>query len=372
MRIEAAILRNPGQPFDVGQVDLDEPGFGEVLVRTVGAGMCHTDFLPRLGVAARLPLVPGHEGAGVVEAVGPGVTRLSVGDHVIASFDSCGWCTGCLSGRPTACTEFMVRNLSGRRVDGTAGARDAEEEVSARWFGQSSFATHWLATERNLVVVDKALPLEVMGPLGCGLQTGAGAVLLAAPIGPGAGLAVFGAGAVGMAAVMAARAAGVDRIAVVDLHERRRKLALELGATHAVDGAAPDIADQLRGGAGDGFDLALDTTGKAHVVLTALSVLRPRGTCALVATGGDDLIVPPRALAAGKTLTYLLEGDAVPQHFIPRLIRLWQSGRFPFERLLKTYPLERINDAERDTASGAVIKPVLVPSRVHHEIGGTP
>ncbi|MFG2212008.1 NAD(P)-dependent alcohol dehydrogenase [Streptomyces sp. NPDC048638] len=372
MRIEAAILRSPDQPIDVGQLDLDEPGFGEVLVRTVGAGMCHTDFLPRLGVVARLPLVPGHEGAGVVEAVGPGVTRLSVGDHVIASYDSCGWCTSCLSGRPTACTEFMVRNLSGRRADGTAGARDTGGEVSARWFGQSCFATHWLATERNLVVVEKALPLELMGPLGCGLQTGAGAVLLAAPIGPGARLAVFGAGAVGMAAVMAARAAGVDHITVVDLHAGRRELALELGATQAVDGAAPDVADQVRDGAGDGVDLALDTTGKASVVLSALSALRPRGTCALVATGGDDLIVPTRALATGKTLTYLLEGNAVPQHFIPRLIRLWQSGRFPFERLLKTYPLARVNDAERDSADGTVIKPVLVPSHTSHETGGTP
>ncbi|AEW98449.1 NAD(P)-dependent alcohol dehydrogenase [Streptantibioticus cattleyicolor] len=361
MRIEAAVLRKPDQPFEMAHLELDEPGFGEVLVRAVASGVCHTDFLPRKGLPVTMPLVVGHEGAGVVEAVGPGVTGLAPGDHVVASFDSCGRCPACLSGRPNACTGFHARNLTGRRADGSTGARDADgTAVSARWFGQSCFADHWLATERNLVPVGKDLPLDKLGPFGCGLQTGAGAVLVAVPVGPGASLAVYGAGTLGLAAVMAARAAGAADITVVDLHPARRQLALELGATRAVDGADPDVTERVRDGRGEGYDLALDTTGRSSVVRSALAVLRPRGTCALVATGGDDLVIPPRALTAGRTLTYLLEGDAVPQVFIPRLIRLWQDGRFPFERLLTTYPLAGINDAERDTTAGTVVKPVLV------------
>ncbi|MET7328340.1 NAD(P)-dependent alcohol dehydrogenase [Nonomuraea sp. NPDC005650] len=355
MRAQAAILRDPGKPFTVEDVSLAPPGPGEALVRVAGAGMCHTDMLFRGLAELPMPMVFGHEGSGVVEEVGPGVTRVAPGDHVVMSYDSCGWCGRCLTGAAPYCDEFMARNFSGVRADGSTGATcSVGEPVAARWFGQSSFATHAVATERNLVVVDRSLPLELLGPLGCGLQTGAGSVLISLNVRPGAGIAVFGAGAVGLAAVMAAKVAGADEIVAVDLHASRRELALELGATRALDGADPDLVAAV-----GQVDHSFDTTGVPAVIRTAIAVLRPGGSCGLVGTGGE-ITLPPTALT-GRTLRFIFEGDAVPQEFVPRLIRLWRQGRFPFDRLIRTYPLDAINDAERDSASGATVKPVLLP-----------
>jgi len=344
----------------VEEVELAAPGPAEVLDKVVGAGLCHTDLLPRHGLPLPLPLVVGHEGSGVVEAVGPGVTRVAVGDHVVMSFDSCGWCARCRDGEPSYCDEFFPRNLYGLRPDGSTPMTDRQgAPVSARWFGQSSLAGHAIASERGLVRVDPELPLELLGPLGCGIQTGAGSVLLALQVTAGSSVAVFGAGAVGLAAVMAAHAAGASEIIAVDLHAKRRELALELGATRVVDGADPDVATQITAWTG-GVDRALDTTGVSSVIVSALASLRARGVCALVGVGGE-LVLPPMALGNGRVLTYLMEGDAVPQQFIPRLIALWQQGRFPFDRLIRTYALDAVNDAERDSASGETVKPVLLP-----------
>ncbi|NEA30984.1 NAD(P)-dependent alcohol dehydrogenase [Streptomyces sp. SID13031] len=360
MRTQAAVLRTAHGPFTTETVDLTGPGPGEVLVRVAGVGMCHTDLLARHGAPVTRPMVFGHEGAGVVEAVGAGVRTVVPGDHVVLSFDSCGWCRRCLTGDPAYCVEFNSRNLSGVRADGSTPMLDVSGDlVSARWFGQSSFATHAIATERNVVVVDRSLPLTMLGPLGCGIQTGAGSVLLALKVRPGSSIAVFGTGAVGLAAVMAARVAGASEIIAVDLHAGRRQLALELGATRAIDGADPDIAAQIVGWTG-GAEFAFDTTGVSSVIATALGSIRERGVCGLVGVGGD-ILLPGGALGGGRVLTYLMEGDAVPQQFIPQLIGLWQRGRFPFDELIRTYPLDAINDAERDMASGETVKPVLIP-----------
>ena len=358
MRIQAAILRDPAKPFTVEDVELGEPGPGEVLVRVAGSGMCHTDVVLRQLPELRLPMVFGHEGSGVVEAVGPGVRSVAPGDHVVLSYDSCGRCARCLTSMAPYCDQFMARNLAGVRVDGTTGATDsAGMPVAARWFGQSSFASHAIATERNVVAVDASLPLEMLGPLGCGLQTGAGSVLIALGVRPATSIAVFGTGAVGLAAVMAARIAGAAEIIAVDLHPARRELALELGATRAIDGADPDLAAAI-----GQVHYCFDTTGVPAVAATAISVLRPGGTCGLVGAGGGEIRLRPEALA-GRSLRYILEGDAIPQQFIPRLIGLWQRGRFPFDRLLRSYPLDQINDAERDSANGTTIKPILLPGR---------
>ncbi|MFF3373742.1 NAD(P)-dependent alcohol dehydrogenase [Streptomyces sp. NPDC002680] len=362
MKVHAAVLRESDSPFAVEEVELASPGPGEALVRVVGAGLCHTDLLVRHGIPLALPMVMGHEGSGVVEAVGPGVTRVAVGDHVVMSFDCCGWCARCLGGEPAYCDDFM-RNIRGVRPDGSTPMTDRDGlPVSARWFGQSSLATHSIATERNLVRVDRDLPLELLGPLGCGIQTGAGSVLLSLQVRAGSSIAVFGAGAVGLSAVMAAKAAGASEIIAVDLNAKRRELALELGATRALDGADPDIAEQIIGWTG-GLDRAFDTTGVSSVVVTAMKSLRARGVCGLVGVGGD-ITLPPEVLAPGRTLSFLLEGDSVPQQFIPQLIDLWQRGRFPFDRLIRTYSLDAINDAERDTASGETVKAVLLPGEL--------
>lgn len=359
----AAVLRAADGPYTIETLTLRDLRDDEVLVRVVGAGMCHTDVLPRApGFPAAPPIVPGHEGAGVVEQVGSAVSGIAVGDHVVLSFDSCGDCPSCRAGRPAYCETFLVRNLYGRDLDGSATAVDADgAEVAARWFGQSSFATHAIATARNTVVVDRSLPLELLGPLGCGIQTGAGSILVALDVQPGAAVAVFGTGAVGLAAVMAAVVAGATTIVAVDLHASRLDLARELGATHTVLGDADDLLDQVLAASGGGLDAALDTTGAPAVVLTALAGLRLGGSCGLVGVQQAPLQLDAGAWV-GKTLLNILEGGADPQTFIPRMIELWQAGRFPFDRLIQCFPLAQVDEAEQASLQGRVIKPVLLPT----------
>jgi aryl-alcohol dehydrogenase len=226
--------------------------------------------------------------------------------------------------------------MSGCGLDGSTPVRDAGgRPVGARWFGQSCFASHALVAARNLVKVDPSLPLELLGPLGCGTQTGAASVLNALPVDAGSSFVVFGAGAVGLSAVMAAKVAGATTVIAVDLNDARLALAEELGATHIVNAANTDALGQVYAVTGGGAEYALDTTGVPSVITTAINGLRPTGTCGLVA---------------------VQQGV-----FIPRLIALWQQGRFPFDKLVKTFPLERINEAEKASLSGEVVKPVLVP-----------
>ncbi|MEA2624261.1 MAG: aryl-alcohol dehydrogenase [Candidatus Binatota bacterium] len=363
MKIQAAVLRAGDKPYSLERLELAGPGADEILVRMVGTGMCHTDMVPRspeFAALAPLPLVTGHEGAGVVEAIGQGVATVQVGDHVVLSFDSCGTCTNCRGGHPAYCESFMARNLSGRYPDGNSPAIDeAGNPVGARWFGQSSFATHALATSRNAVVVDRTLPLELLGPLGCGIQTGAGSVLIALRVRAGGTIAIYGAGAVGLSAVMAARVAGATTIIAVDLHPPRLELARELGATHTIDGAASDVAEQILSLTG-GVEHAFDTTGIPSVIVRAISALRPRGVCGLVGVRGADLVLPPLALELGRTVTGIIEGDAIPQRFIPQLIALWRQNHFPFDRLIRKFPFAEIDEAERASLAGEVVKPVLV------------
>jgi aryl-alcohol dehydrogenase len=364
MKIQAAVLRAGDKPYSLERLELAGPGEGEILVRIVGTGMCHTDMVPRapdFAALAPLPLVTGHEGAGVVEATGGGVSGIAVGDHVVLSFDSCGICANCRGGHPAYCASFLPRNLSGRHLDGSSPATDeAGKPVGARWFGQSSFASHALATARNAVVVDRSLPLEILGPLGCGIQTGAGSVLVAMGVRAGSTIAVYWAGAVGLAAVMAARVAGATTIIAVDLHPARLDLARELGATNVIDGKATDGAQQILSLTG-GVEYAFDTTGIPSVIAGAVTALRPLGVCGLVGVRGADLVLPPLTLELGKTIMGIIEGDVVPQRFIPQMIALWQQGRFPFDRLIRKFPLVKIDEAERASLAGEVVKPVLLP-----------
>ncbi len=365
MKIQAAVLRAGDKPYSIEELSLADPGPGEILVRIVGVGMCHTDMVPRapeFQALAPLPLVPGHEGAGIVEAVGPGAQGVAVGDHVVLSFDSCGACRNCRSGHPAYCDLFLPKNLSARNLDGSSPASDAHgKPVGARWFGQSSFATHAIATARNAVVVDKALPLDLLGPLGCGIQTGAGSILIAMNVRFGSSVAVYGAGAVGLAAIMAARVAGATTIIAVDLHPSRLELARSLGATHVVDGKAGDVVAQVQAVSGP-IDYAFDTTGVPAVILGAVTALRQLGVCGLVGVRGSDLAFPPLTLEMGKTVMGIFEGDAVPQLFIPQMIQLWQQGRFPFDKLIQKFPMKEIDQAEHASLAGKVVKPVLLPA----------
>lgn len=360
MQITAAVLRSTDGPYTIEAVDLADPGPDEVLVRVVGVGMCHTDVVPRQ-LEGFLPIIPGHEGSGVVEAVGADVTGVGVGDHVVISFDSCGTCPMCERGRPSYCESFISRNLTGRDVMWGTRVTDGDgAEVASRWFGQSSFASHCLATSRNVVVVDSDVPLELLGPLGCGILTGAGSVLVELDVQSDRSIVVFGVGAVGLAAVMAARVAGANPIVAVDLHAHRLDLARELGATHVCDGADEGLAQALSEITGGGADYTFDTTGAPSVMLAALGATRLGGHCGFVGVQSGDLTLDPLALV-GKNVTGILEGGADPQVLIPRLIELWKAGEMPFDRLVQTFTLEQINDAEAASLAGDVVKPVLLP-----------
>ena len=359
MKITAAVLRAADAPYSLEEVELADPGPGHVVVRIVGAGHCHTDLLPRAGVLPlTLPVIAGHEGAGVVEEVGPGVTTVQPGDHVVLSFASCGACGTCLDGHPASCDQFAFLNFFDPApvvVDGRG------DHVSARWFGQSSFASHALASVHNVVRIDQDLPVELMGPLGCGVQTGAGSVLNVLDVRAGQSVAVYGTGAVGLSGIMAAAAAGATTIVGVDVNPARLELARELGATHTVDAREGEVAARVIDASGGGVMKALDTTGVGAVAQAAVDAVRVRGHVALVGVSQPDLAITGSSMAMGKTVSGVIEGDAVPQLFIPLLTRLWRAGRFPFDRLVQTFPLAAINEAEQAAARGDVVKPVLMP-----------
>ncbi|MFO7696014.1 MAG: NAD(P)-dependent alcohol dehydrogenase [Anaerolineae bacterium] len=351
--ILAAVLRRRGGPFTIEPLEMDAPREDEILVRVVASGVCHTDIAMADGWDGSIgPVVLGHEGAGIVEQVGAAVHGVHPGDHVVLSFASCGGCAACQAGRPAHCERLGELNFGFQRADGSNALW--RSNVRGHFFGQSSFATHVLATERNTVVVDPDLPLETLAPLGCGMQTGAGAVLNSLNVPAGASLAILGTGAVGLAALMAGRIAGADPLIAVDRVPARLALARELGATQTVDTDARDLAAELATIVPDGLQVALDTTSVTALRRAALQSLAPGGTLALV-TGVGDL----GPLPEGCMLCEVIEGDADPREFIPRLISLWQAGRFPYDRLIRSYPFEEINEAVAGSRSGATIKPVL-------------
>lgn len=355
-RIRAAVLRQGGRPLEIESLELEGPREDEVLVRLAASGVCHTD-IDFADDWDGPPVVLGHEGAGVVEQVGRGVKGVKPGDHAVLSYQSCGRCGACRGGRPFACTRFWDANFGFARLDGSNALHLSG--VQGHFLGQSSFATHTLATTRNLVKVPPDLPLKLLGPLGCGLQTGAGTVLNSLEVRTGESVAVFGTGAVGLAAVMAARIIGAQPIIGVDLNPGRLELALELGATHAIDSRGGDVASRLSGISGAGVDYVLETTGDAAMYRAAVQALKPGGTVALIANPGGSGSLP-----GGKKFRGIIQGDAVPQVFIPRLITLYQAGQFLFDRLVKYYEFSEINRAMADSKRGETIKPVLLISMV--------
>ncbi len=365
MRTTAAVVPSTNAPFEMRELELDDPGPDEVVVRMVASGVCHTDQVLREQlVPIPLPAVLGHEGAGVVEAVGPGVTTVAVGDHVVLSFNSCGHCAQCDSGAPGYCAEFAARNIGGTRPDGSTAFRDGDTTVSSHFFGQSSFAAHSVVSARSLVVVDRDLPLDLLGPLGCGIQTGAGAVLNSLDPEAGSTIAIYGAGAVGDAAILAAVVAGCSTIIAVDTVAERIAFARdELGATHGIDASSEDPVERiLEITGGRGVDYALETTGVGSVLRQTVDSLAVRGVAGLLGQapiGTEVALETAASLLKGWTLTTIIEGDAVPRLFIPRLIELWRAGRFPFDKLVRHYDFADNEQAFTDSAEGRTIKPVL-------------
>jgi len=364
IEMQAAVLRTTGGPFEFETLLLDEPRPDEVLVQLVGTGLCHSDiFMSRLLPG---PAVLGHEGAGVVVKSGPDATSFQPGDRVILSYNSCGKCASCSAGIPCFCVDFMQLNVGGSRPDGSKTLHTmAGTEVSGSFFGQSSFATHALAYERNLVKVPADVPDEVfqlLGPLGCGVQTGAGAVMNSLAVEPGSSLVVAGAGSVGLSALLAAVVVGGTTIVAIDLNAERLELARQLGATHTINGADTDVTAQLLAITGHGADNALDTTGNSGVIRSLVHGVRVGGTVGLLGAGmpGSELTLDYNSLSSGRRLRGIVEGDAVPQVFIPRLIALQQAGKFPIEKLVTAYKFEALNQAVLDSEHGGAVKPILL------------
>ena len=365
MTVLAAVLSEPNGKFEVQTVQLGELGEDEVLVRVAGVGICHTDLAVRDRVIpVPLPAVLGHEAAGVVERLGSKVSSLDVGDKVVLGFMSCGHCPACSDAVPGYCNQFAPLNFMGSRPDGSTAWTMEGAPLGSHYFGQSSFATHAVANFRNVVKVTTDLPLEFLGPLGCGFMTGAGAVLNALDCKRGSSIAVFGAGPVGMAAIMAAKTRGLASIIAVDPLAARRQAALDCGATHAIDpSTGADVSASIRMLEELGVDAALDTTGLPEVIAAGIAALAKRGTLALVAApkaAGATVPVAFGALAAsGARIIGVMEGDADPQSFVPALLELQRQGLFPFERLIQTYPFAEIERAIAEQAEGRCVKAVL-------------
>ncbi|TGS71713.1 NAD(P)-dependent alcohol dehydrogenase [Mesorhizobium sp. M3A.F.Ca.ET.201.01.1.1] len=364
MEIKAAVARAPHDLLNMETLELEAPRADEILIKLVATGICHTDIAMRDQIfPVPQPIVLGHEGAGVVVNVGSAVRTIVAGDHVVMSFDYCGICESCREHAPQYCDAYFEHNFAGRRHDGSTCLSHGQERVYSNFFGQSSFASHALCRERNVVRVPNDVPLKILGPLGCGIQTGAGAVINSFAIGIGQSIAVFGLGTVGLSAVMAAKLRGAKTIIGIDLHANRRDLAIELGATDVLDGRDHDISRRIKSITGNGVNFAFDTTGLPAVIRAAVDSMAHRGVCGIVgaaAPGTEMALDVMDIMTAGRSIRGIVEGDANSQLFIPHLIELQRQGRFPFEKLMTFYDFVEINRAIADTESGKVIKPVLV------------
>lgn len=361
--VRAAVLPGAGESFRLEDLVLDDIHADEVLVKIEAVGLCHTDLAVQHGdIPGSFPYVLGHEGAGVVEQVGDAVSGFAVGDKVALSFAACGRCRNCLAGREAYCVSFMAENFGGVRADGSHTlSTGAGTPVSGNFFGQSSFATHAIAAAKNVVKLPEGAPVDISGPLGCGIQTGAGTVLNSLAVPAGASIAVTGTGAVGLSAVMGAKVAGATTIIAVDIIDSRLEFAKKLGATHTINSKDEDAAARILEITGGGVDYALDTTGVAPVIASLFQATAFGATIALVGVPRPGTTLDLGLLSAsGKTVLGAIEGDSVPQNFIPQLVSLYLAGQFPFDQLVTKYPFDQIDQAIADTASGKAVKAVLV------------
>lgn len=360
----AALTPHANAPFVIEPITVDAPQAGEVLVDIKAVGICHSDLVMVAGAfGTRFPAVFGHEGAGLVEAVGEGVTKVKPGDKVLLTFTSCGACARCRDNDPSYCKHFTAMNMACAREDGSTRLHRGGEAISDNFFGQSSFASKAIATERNVIRLDDDADLAMLAPLGCGIQTGAGAVMRSLEAKAGQSLVVIGGGSVGLSALLGGRIAGCSPIILVEPQARRRDLGLSLGADHAIDPAAGDLAEQVRAVLPEGADLVVDTSGNLGALCAALGMIANKGRLGLVGLPGalDAALPVPiiQWLTQGGTVRGIVEGDSDPDTFLPELIAHHKAGRLPFDRFVTIYPFAQINGAIDDAHSGKAVKVVL-------------
>jgi aryl-alcohol dehydrogenase len=361
MKTKAAVTFGKGEPFEITEITIDDPQPGEVLVRLVASGICHTDFFAQnQSYPVPLPAVLGHEGSGIVEKVGVGIKHIQPGDHVVLSYSSCGVCRNCLSGKAYACEQFYDLNFSGRMADGSCRLHLDNREVS-NFFGQSSFAHYSVASARNVVKVPKDVPLEMLGPLGCGIQTGSGAVLNKLKPDPGSSIVIFGIGAVGLSAVMAANVAHCGVIIAVDIQNNRLDLAKDLGATHTINAKEKNVVEEIMRITGSGVNHAIEASGRPENTRHAVDSLATLGTAVQVGGSamGTEVTLDLNTILFERNLNGFLMGESVPQTYIPMLIDLYKQGKFPFDKLITYYTFEEINQAFEDSKKGTTIKPII-------------
>lgn len=363
MQITAAVAHERFGPFRIEQLELTDPRPDELLVKIVASGMCQTDQHGRDGFYnTPLPAVFGHEGAGVVAAVGKAVTQFAPGDHVVISYPWCGTCPNCRRQMESHCQQSFGLKMSGTRPDGSILHSKDGKPVYSAFFQQSSFGTYTIANERFAVKVRKDAPLELLGPFACSGQTGAGAVLNTMQPRAGDAFAVFGVGAVGLSGLMAAKIAGCDPIIAVDVHEPRLKLARELGATHTINHTGrTDVVAEIQKITGDGVRFSLETSALPAVFREAVEALMPAGTCVLLGSArkGTEVTLEMPFLQNGRVVHGVIQGESHPQEFIPRLVDYLVQGKMPVERMITFYALADINKAATDSNEGRTIKPVL-------------
>ena len=363
MKVKAAVVYEQSGKFNIEELELSEPNDDEVLVQIVGTGICHTDLEARDG---HMPIPPppsvfGHEGAGIVEKVGSRVTKVKPDDHVVLTWDCCGECKSCKSGMDPYCLNFFLHNFHGARPDGTTTLRKGDQVIHGSFFNQSSFSDFALANERNVVKVPKDVPLEILAPMGCGVQTGVGAVMNTFHPKPGTSIAIFGVGNVGLSAILGAVVCGCTTIIAVARRSEALKTAKSFGATHTINLTEVDPVEAIRDITGGGADFSLECAGNPKVLRQAVDVLPRCGVCGLlgVVAPGTEVSLDMDLIMNGRTVRGIIEGDAVPDLFIPKLIELYKQGRLPFDRMITFYPFDEINRAVEDMEKRRVIKPVL-------------
>ncbi len=366
MKIRAAVLEQTGGPHHVHDVELAAPKRGEVLVRLHASGVCHSDYNAIDGTAeTRCPAVLGHEGAGVVESIGPDVTRVAVGDHVALSWTpSCGKCAECVRDLPQLCADAWPAMAAGGLLDGTTRlSRDGEPVYHYSLL--STFADACVVSERSCIPIPRDVPFDVAGLVGCAVTTGVGAVWRTAQVRPGDRVAVIGCGGVGLSALMAAVAVGAEPVIAVDAAANKLDIAQSFGATSGVlwAGSAEETAEAVRDASGGGVDYAIEATGRPEAMLAAFLSTRGRGAAVLIGIPRADATLTLPALSIPRLERRILGsiyGSSRPERDFPRTLDLYRSGRLPLDRLVShRLPLDGVEDAFELMRSGEALRVVL-------------
>jgi S-(hydroxymethyl)glutathione dehydrogenase/alcohol dehydrogenase len=361
--MKAAVAYEIKAPMRVEEVTLDAPQEHEVLVRIVAAGTCHSDLHFIDGdIPVQMPVVVGHEGGGIVEKVGPGVTTLKPGDHVVLMVAyNCGKCSYCAEGRPTYCVENLPIQIMGTLPGGGLRLHKGDQKLH-HLFGLACFAEYAVVHERSAVKVREDAPLDVLCLLGCGTSAGIGAVLNVAEVKPGESIVICGCGGVGLSAVMAAKLAGAGMIIAVDTLANKLEMAKELGADFVVNAAKENPQQKALALTGGGVHYAVTCVSNADAIMQAYGSLRMGGKCVVVGLPpvGINLSIAPYELLLGKTITGTTQGDIRPSVDVPRYVDLFMGGKLPIDKLItKSCSLDEINEAYEALVKGEVVRTIV-------------